>query len=207
MTKARSRKTTKQITKKQRPPLSPARRAAIGSIIGVIIFALSCGIVALMVHLANRPPSGRVLAENSFSNGAWGFTYHGRAITDQGEVYAFEIPEDKGSEYRDADRADDLTTLSNFILNNTTSKVGQVNAADLSRIKELATQVNSDDLQAADGIIPQTADAGSSYITVWNYEQDKTIKIKSSGDYNAVNSTAAAQELIGLINKYTRQQN
>ena len=142
---------------------------------------------------------GRVIADQTYANWAWGFTYDGTLITDTGHICKVELGDEQKSAFMDASEAG-LAKFSDYLLSHAYC-YGMVSSDDSSRLKELAGKIDEYNL-VTDGIVARTFDAGSSCVTTWNYEADSTYNIDCTGDTVGSNPSDEAQEFIQIVNKY-----
>ena len=142
---------------------------------------------------------GRVIADQTYANWAWGFTYDGTLITDTGHICKVELGDEQKSAFMDASEAG-LAKFSDYLLSHAYC-YGMVSSDDSSRLKELAGKIDEYNL-VTDGIVARTFDAGSSCVTTWNYEADSTYNIDCTGDTVGSNPSGEAQEFVQIVNKY-----
>lgn len=170
------------------------KKRVIITIIAILVMAIILFIVYKNKHTIDEK---QIIAENSYMNLAWGFSYSGTIICNDGSVYKFSIT-DNNNEYIDAYK--DLKKLNKCILNNTTKYVCKISKNEINKIKEYSKNIQNENYteESSGG-----ADMGQNSIKIWNYETNERITLKTSGDWNGKNSSLNANELIYLIEKYT----
>lgn len=170
----------------------------------IIIFAIlasGTGTVILTNNkkgneLANVTGERKVLVEFSYSNAAWGFTYNGVVICENGEVYDFSFDKPSNVKYNNLD------TISEDILNHKTVQRKSVSMEDLKKIKDLLITIEDD---CTSNFVAM--DAGQNTIKLYNYNDNKTIVLKSRGDVEINNNSNNAEELLYLLAKYNIKTN
>lgn len=168
------------------------------SIIIAIIAILVIAIILFIVYKNGNIINGKqIIAEDSHINWAWGFSYSGTIICDDGSVYKFSMT-DNEKEYSES--YEDLKKLNKSILNNTTEYVCKISKDEINKIKEYSKNIKNENYTEnyAGG-----TDMGQSSIIIWNYESNKRITLITSGDWEGKNSSSNVNELINLVQKYT----
>lgn len=184
-------------------PKRKLRNQIIGIIIVVALFVWT-GVVLWIAHMHDTGEVGKVIASDSYSNFAWGFSYNGTLITDTGKICKVRLDDDQQSNFRDANEAG-LEEFSDFLLDNATCH-GKVSGNDLARLQELVGRIHERKLVEPDsGVYIQTFDAGTTCINAWNYADGHSYSVKCSGDLVGENPDDDAQELIQLVWKYTTE--
>ena len=179
-------------------PKSKRRHLAIVVIVSVIALA---GIgTALWLSGVVKPGNlGRVIADRTYANWAWGFSYGGALITNTGHICKVKLGDEQKSAFMDASDAG-LSKYSDYLLSHAYC-YEMVSGDDLSRLKELSGKINEFNL-VADGVVGHTIDAGSTCVSAWNYEAGKIYDIDCTGDMVGSNPSDEAQKLIQIVNKY-----
>ena len=179
-------------------PKSKRRHLAIVVIVSVIALA---GIgTALWLSGVVKPGNlGRVIADRTYANWAWGFSYGGALITNTGHICKVKLGDEQKSAFMDASDAG-LPKYSDYLLSHAYC-YEMVSGDDLSRLKELSGKINEFNL-VADGVVGHTIDAGSTCVSAWNYEAGKIYDIDCTGDMVGSNPSDEAQKLIQIVNKY-----
>ena len=179
-------------------PKSKRRHLTIAVIVGIVALA-SIGTALWLSGVVKLGNLGRVIADRTYANWAWGFTYGGTLITDTGHICKVELGDEQKSAFMDASEAG-LAKFSDYLLSHAYC-YEMVSGDDLSRLKELADKIDEYNL-VTDGVVGHTIDAGSTCASAWNYEAGKIYDIDCTGDMVGSNPSDEAQELIQIINKY-----
>lgn len=179
-------------------PKSKRRHLAIAVIVSIIALA-GIGAALWLSSVVKLGNLGRVIADRTYANWAWGFSYGGTLITDTGHICKVELGDEQKSAFMDASDAG-LSKFSDYLLSHAYC-YGMVSNDDSSRLKELANKIDEYNL-VTEGIIGHTVDAGSSCVTTWNYEVDNTYDIDCTGDTVGSNPSDEAQEFVQIVNKY-----
>lgn len=177
---------------------SKRRHLTIAVIVGIVALA-SIGTALWLSGVVKLGNLGRIIADRTYANWAWGFTYGGTLITDTGHICKVELGDEQKSAFMDASEAG-LAKFSDYLLSHAYC-YGMVSSDDSSRLKELADKIDEYNL-VTDGIMGHTVDAGSSCVTTWNYKADNTYDIYCTGDMVGSNPSDEAQEFIQIVNKY-----
>jgi predicted small lipoprotein YifL len=143
---------------------------------------------------ANKGASD-VLAEDSYTNYAWGHQYNGAMICADGSIYLFDKSNDDI-----AVNVNSAQEMNEYSLNNAELSDIRVSDDDLQEILEYISQIDPDKHSEE----KNTAnDAGSHNIQVYDYTADSKISLKETGDWESKNTSPNADKLVKLITKYT----
>ena len=151
-------------------PKSKRRHLTTAVIVGIVALA-SIGTALWLSGVVKLGNLGRVIADRTYANWAWGFTYCGTLITDTGRICKVELGDEQKSAFMDASEAG-LSKFSDYLLSHAYC-YGMVSSDDSSRLKELADKIDEYNL-VTDGIMGHPVDAGSSCVTTWNYKTDNS---------------------------------
>ena len=179
-------------------PKSKRCHLAIAVIVSIIALA-GIGVALWLSGVVKLGNLGRVIADRTYANWAWGFSYGGTLITDTGHICKVELGDEQKSAFMDASDAG-LSKYSDYLLSHAHC-YGMVSSDDSSRLKELAGKINEFNL-VTDGVIGHTIDAGSTCASTWNYEAGKIYDIDCTGDMVGSNPSDEAREVIQIVNKY-----
>ena len=165
-----------------------------------IVIAITCTLLLLNNNNSkskarqNISKSPDLLAINSYSNYAWGYSFSGTAIFSDGSIYTW-----KENDSSDVENYDLQTTkgLEEYILKEGKLKNKKVSDKDLKEIKKHINKVD-DDIN----IKHPGADIGTYSITIIN-KNNKQITLKCSGDSTGENQTENSQKLLKIIEKYS----
>lgn len=169
---------------------------------GLLLVVAAIGAIIFGIYIASslsKTSLGRVVVDDTYANWAWGFTYGGDLITDTGYVCEVNLDQEQVGEFEEA-RDAGLPALSDYLLRHSNCQ-HVIPENDAGRLSELAGKINERNL-VNDGAGIHTVDAGSSCITVWNYEANESYDIECSGDTVGENPSYEAQEIIYLTDKY-----
>ena len=180
------------------------RRTVIIGVVAGFILPIWAMVVLWIASISGMGDVGKVIASDSYSNFAWGFSYNGTLITDTGKICKVRLDDDQQSNFRNANETG-LEEFSDFLLDNATCH-GKVSGNDLARLQELVGRIHERKLVKPDsGIYIQTFDAGTTCINAWNYTDGRSYSVKCSGDLVGENPDDDARELIQLVWKYTTE--
>ena len=138
----------------------------------------------------------RLLVESAYQNFAWGWSYSGAAIFNDGCIYTWNNHNTEGGFLGETNEA-----LSNWILTNGTKQDLKVTTDDLSKIENYMKDLENNLTTPADAI-PMN-DAGSNYVKVW--DEDTTFILTQTGDNPLENSTSQAQSIYSIVTPYFDQ--
>jgi len=147
------------------------------------------------IAVEEKKSDKKVIAEISYINFAHGFSYHGTVICDDGSVYNFSAQDEEN--YYDYYNYKDLNKLNEFIFNNVTEYVGNIDEEELIKIKEYSKNIEKQDLLQENFSVGR----GSKVIDIWNYENNERIELQLSGDWNGKNDSKNSEELTKTIEK------
>lgn len=135
-----------------------------------------------------------VLVEKSYSNYAWGVSYNGSVIFNDGTIYTWDFSGDLTSltEY-DFDTADGLKK---FVLAQGKKSKKQVTKEEIEDIKSYIHDVEDTIERMCSG-----ADMGTESIEVWK-SNNENISLYESGDCNGESSDINAIRIREIVNKY-----
>lgn len=166
-------------------------------IIAVVVLLVVIGMIAIFKSI-NKPyrkeldnKEKTILAEKSYSNSAWGFTYNGMAIFNDGTIYEWDFRGENG-DYK----ANNSKEHANWILENGSKIDKKVSKKELDEIEKNITNLE-DNIE----LESNAYDAGSNSVSVWNKDNEKIV-LKESGDYRGENKSENSKKLIKIINKY-----
>ena len=75
----------------------------------------------------------------------------------------------------------------------------------MEKIKEYSKNVDDENYNTInDPMMPVSSDAGTTNVLIWNYDLNEEVRLKTSGDLNGENTGENVDELIDLIEKYTK---
>ena len=165
-------------------------------IIGIVagVFAIIGALFCVFASSLNNN-SKLLVAERAYTNWAWGFSYDGKAIFNDGTIYEWEYHNDDYADGFPETRED----RGNWILKNGTPINRVVSEKDMNEIKNNIDALGSVNYEKEGG----GADMGSSYISIWKNNEE--ILLKESGDWRGDNTNKEAQNLIKLITKYLQE--
>lgn len=174
-------------------------------IISVIILSMILGGVIGYMIINNSPNNYRpelnmenkkILAVMSYSNYAWGVTFNGKAIFNDGSIYSWNF-NGTVKEFGNYDVAS-YDDIKSYIAKNGKKSKEKLSNNELDKMEGYIKRLNDlIDLKC------MGADQGVSLIYVWS--GDKKIKLSSSGDCNGENVTYNGKRLLSLINKYLKE--
>lgn len=137
--------------------------------------------------------NAKLLVVQKYSNYAWGFSFSGTAIFDNGSIYTWKESDNSiTKEYE----IETIEGIKEYILNEADLKTKKVSKKDLKQIKEQISKID-DDIK----IEHPGADMGTETIFVID-EKDNKIILRETGDSVGENQTKEAQELLNIIEKY-----
>ena len=127
-----------------------------------------------------------IIAEKSYSNAAWGISYYGTAIFNDGTIYKFDINDFKSG---------DGVPMEQLIAKYGNKQSIKVTDGDLKQIENNIITLE-DKIESKNTAM----DAGSNYIAV--YKNGKKITLQEKGDYTGDNKTKEAKTIKKIITKY-----
>ena len=196
--------TTHDTGRQRRGAVIDSRGSSVKYIIAIVIASVVWAAIVLVAILVVRPSSGLVIAEELYVNYAWGFTYSGTAVTDKGVVFDFRIPESKQDELMQVIDADDIKLKSDFLWENRTAiSARTINESTIDSIARYIKQVDRSQLEdtcdGRRGPIISTSDAGTNSLSVYDYDDNEIIKLRSTGDLVSTNCSNAGRKLIDIL--------
>lgn len=144
-----------------------------------------------------------ILVSDSYFNYAWGISFNGNAIFDDGTIYSWNFHGDNENEYRKFighNNIETKTGLENFILNKADIKVQKVSNEDLQQLKNRINNLLDEDTNFVENC--HGADMGTNTISV--YKNGKELKISEHGDCDGNIISNNTSHILSLINKYTK---
>ena len=144
-----------------------------------------------------------ILVSVSHSNYAWGITFSGSAIFDDGTIYSWDFNDSDDNDYTKYIGDNNIDTkkgLEKFILNKGNIKVKKVSNNDLEKIENYINNLTEEDTNF--DITCHGADIGDTTISV--YKNDEQLVLSRSGDCDGNSNSYSALKLLALIDKYLK---
>ena len=166
----------------------------------ILIILIPLVLIGLLVSNKNNVITSsdrKIIVESSYSNYAWGYTYQGMAICEDGTIYKWNMDSDYFNVKYSSENNYNLRDDSNRILKYSVKEERMVSNSDMIELKKNISKLKDDiDMHNVGN------DIGSDAIIVWDYSKGKKITIKETGDFEGENNTREAQNIIRIINKY-----
>ena len=168
-------------------------------IIGIVlIIAVS---LAIYYKLSNKnyiPKSNKMLAAKYYENYAWGYSFGGMAIFDDGTIYTWSNSENNDEKISKKNHYESLTS---YIQKYADKSDVVVSEKDLKKLRDLITKI--DDNSTKYERVNFMADYGEIFTCVYKDNQDYLIE--EYGDWSGVSSDINALKIIEIIDYYDKQ--
>ena len=164
-------------------------------VISAFIAFMSIIIAQSFIQKRNDNNQIKFMILNTYSNYAWGMTFNGSVIYDDGTIYTWnETSQNKINQYN----IGTAKGLKEYIVNEATKSNKKVNENDLNNLKKYIGTLK-DDIK----INYPGADQGTTTISVIT-ENNEEIILKKTGDSVGENKTYESQAILEIVEKYLK---
>ena len=160
----------------------------------IVIAVILLGLVCIFKVYNSKPlktDNLEILVTDSYVNYAWGYTYNGTAIFNDGSIYDWSYNDEPLPDQSLEERAEWIKMVG-------VERDSRVKTRDINKLLKLIPNLKNRMKVKYVG-----ADQGSFSIEVWNYKKKSQIPILQSGDSKGRNNTKESKKIIKIVSKYT----
>jgi hypothetical protein len=146
-------------------------------------------------------PNNEILASIIKSNYAWGVTFSGSAIFNDGTIYSWNFDGSNMNEFKEYVGNNNIDTqdgLKNFVLNKASKQSKKVSNEDLEKIEKNINNLTDKDTKF--DVNCHGADRGDTSIYV--YKNNEQLRLSRRGDCDGQTNSSSGSKILSIINKY-----